>query len=95
MTVSTLGFEESLTVVQHCREIANPNSGFRMQLKRYGERRVTEERSRLREKYLTAGEQLNDETELRRILKEARDKGGRKDDPHPFNPEAFSQKKSN
>ncbi len=37
MTVSSLSFDESLTVVQYCREMANPNYGFRMQLQRYQE----------------------------------------------------------
>ncbi len=37
MTVSTLSFDEALTVVQHCREMANPNAGFRTQLMRYQE----------------------------------------------------------
>ena len=37
MTVSTLSFDESLLVVKHCREMANPNFGFRMQLKKYSE----------------------------------------------------------
>lgn len=35
MTVSKLKFEEALSVVQHCREMANPNMGFRAQLVAY------------------------------------------------------------
>jgi len=35
MTISTLDFQEALTVVQFCREVANPNYGFRMQLMKY------------------------------------------------------------
>ena len=42
MTVSTLGFEEALTVVQYCREMANPNFGFRMQLRKYSETKLEE-----------------------------------------------------
>ena len=40
MTVSTLSFDESLTVVQHCRQMANPNMGFRAQLVRYQEEKL-------------------------------------------------------
>ena len=42
MTVSTLSFDEALKVVQFCREIANPNLGFRTQLQRYQEDRLLE-----------------------------------------------------
>ena len=35
MTVSEKSFEECLTAVRACREIANPNFGFRLQLKQY------------------------------------------------------------
>ena len=35
MCVSSLGMEESLAVVRFCRDIANPNTGFRMQLKKF------------------------------------------------------------
>ncbi len=94
MTISSLDFEESLTVVQYCREIANPNFGFRTQLKKYEETKVDEERKRLREKYHSGEVNLQDEKDLRRILTEARAKFGQKEDPFPFNPEAFSQKKS-
>ena len=37
MTVSTLSYDEALRVVQHCREMANPNMGFRAQLMKYQE----------------------------------------------------------
>ena len=37
MSVSSLSFDEALTVVQHCRQMANPNMGFRAQLVRYQE----------------------------------------------------------
>ena len=42
MTVSTLDFQEALTVVQFCREVANPNYGFRMQLMKYEEGKLKE-----------------------------------------------------
>ena len=42
MTVSRLGFDESLTVVQHCREMANPNAGFRAQLVQYQQDKLLE-----------------------------------------------------
>ena len=45
MTVSTLDFEESLTVVQFCREMANPNFGFRQQLRAYSETKLPEVRA--------------------------------------------------
>lgn len=35
MTVSSLGFKDALKAVKHCRECANPNFGFRMQLQKY------------------------------------------------------------
>lgn len=37
MTVSDHSFEECLTAVRACREVANPNFGFRLQLQKYGE----------------------------------------------------------
>ena len=37
MTVSEFNFEECLTAVRACREVANPNYGFRLQLKQYEE----------------------------------------------------------
>ena len=37
MSVSTLNFHEALSVVQYCREVANPNMGFRTQLAHYHE----------------------------------------------------------
>ena len=42
MTVSEHGFEACLTAVRACREIANPNCGFRMQLKQYEEGKMKE-----------------------------------------------------
>lgn len=42
MTISSLSFEEALSVVQYCREVANPNLGFRMQLKKYEESTLEE-----------------------------------------------------
>lgn len=35
MTVTEFNFEDCLTAVRHCRELANPNYGFRMQLRQY------------------------------------------------------------
>ena len=35
LTVSTLNYEEAMTVMQYCRRVAGPNFGFRMQLKKY------------------------------------------------------------
>ncbi len=40
MTVSSLGFQDALRVVKHCREPANPNFGFRTQLQRYQEEKL-------------------------------------------------------
>jgi len=40
MTVSTLSFDDALKVVQYCREMANPNYGFRMQLQRFQEEKL-------------------------------------------------------
>ena len=37
MSISTLTAEEALSVVRHCRKIANPNYGFQKQLKEYEE----------------------------------------------------------
>lgn len=42
MTVSEYNFEECLTAVRACREVANPNYGFRMQLKQYEEGKMTD-----------------------------------------------------
>jgi len=42
MTISTLDFQEALTVVQFCREVANPNYGFRMQLMKYEQGKLKE-----------------------------------------------------
>ena len=42
MTISEHNFEECLTAVRACREIANPNYGFRMQLKKYEEGKLKE-----------------------------------------------------
>ena len=42
MCVSTLGMEESLAVVRFCRDIANPNVGFRMQLKKFARDKLDE-----------------------------------------------------
>ena len=42
MTISSLSFEEALSVVQYCREVANPNLGFRMQLRKYEESTLEE-----------------------------------------------------
>lgn len=94
MTISTLGFEESLTVVKHCREIANPNFGFKTQMRKYGDKQVEEERKKLKLKYDGVGGHLEDEKDLRSILKEAQGKVGQREDPHPFDPEAFTRKKS-
>ena len=46
MCVSSLGMEESLTVVRFCRDIANPNFGFRMQLKKFAEEQLEKVRAR-------------------------------------------------
>lgn len=35
LTISTLKYEEALAVLQFSRKVANPNFGFRMQLKKY------------------------------------------------------------
>ena len=37
MTVSEHSFEECLAAVRMCREVANPNFGFRLQLQKYAE----------------------------------------------------------
>ena len=42
MTVSEYNFEECLTAVRACREVANPNYGFRMQLKQYEGGKMTD-----------------------------------------------------
>lgn len=42
MTISKLSFDECLTVVQHCREMANPNAGFRAQLVQYQQDKLLE-----------------------------------------------------
>lgn len=36
MTVTNLPFEQALKVVQYSRTIANPNDGFKRQLKKFG-----------------------------------------------------------
>ena len=42
MTVSEKNFEECLMAVRACREVANPNFGFRLQLKQYEEGKMRE-----------------------------------------------------
>ena len=66
MTVSSFSFEESLTVVQYCREMANPNYGFRLQLKRFEEDCLAEVRGQTKcrtrawvYRVVTQGEQNN------------------------------------
>lgn len=98
MTVSSFSFEESLTVVQYCREMANPNYGFRLQLKRFEEDCLAEERQRVRETFPESS-RLSDDLQLGDVLQKAREKFGQKssrrsNDPFPFDPDAFSSKKS-
>ena len=45
MCVSSLGMEESLAVVRFCRDIANPNFGFRMQLKKFADEQLEKVRT--------------------------------------------------
>lgn len=40
MCVSSLSMDESLAVVKFCRDIANPNFGFRMQLQKFQEEKL-------------------------------------------------------
>ena len=40
MCISLLGMEESLAVVKFCRDVANPNAGFRKQLKKFAKEQL-------------------------------------------------------
>ncbi len=71
MTVSTLTYEEALTVLTYSRKVANPNFGFRMQLKKYQKEELEKARASLKEKFPDST--LNDETELRQKLAEAKE----------------------
>lgn len=97
MTVSSLDFEESLTVVQFCREMANPNFGFRQQLRVYSETKLPEERKRVLAQFPNT-DKLGDEQQLRDLLKQARVKFSQSSPAqqgfYSFNPDAFSRKKS-
>ncbi|XP_064393396.1 dual specificity protein phosphatase 22-B-like [Halichondria panicea] len=73
MTVSSLGFQDALMVVKHCREIANPNFGFRLQLKQYEEEQLSSERKRVQAQYPDT-KKLNDDEKLKELLTEARKK---------------------
>ena len=69
MTVSTLTYEEALTVLQYSRRVANPNFGFRMQLKKYARETLEGERKDLKERFPDSS--LDDDSELRKKFVEA------------------------
>lgn len=51
MSVSHLCWRDALRVVRVGRKIANPNSGFQLQLQDFENNRVDEERRRMKERY--------------------------------------------
>lgn len=51
MSVSHLSWRDALRVVRVGRKIANPNSGFQLQLQDYEHNRVDDERRRMKERY--------------------------------------------
>jgi atypical dual specificity phosphatase len=60
MSVTPLTWREALRVVRVGRQIANPNSGFQMQLQDFEVNRVVEERKRMKERYPSLALQLSD-----------------------------------
>lgn len=75
MCVSSLGMEESLSVVRFCRDIANPNFGFRMQLKKFAEEQLEKERKRILDKFPESHRlKDSDERHLQDTLKKAKEK---------------------
>lgn len=51
MSVSHLNWHEALRVVRVGRKIANPNSGFQIQLQDFENNKLTEERRRMKERF--------------------------------------------
>jgi protein-tyrosine phosphatase len=73
MTVSEHSFEECLTAVRACREVANPNFGFRLQLQKYAEGKLKSERLRVLKEYPTTPS-LGDNAAIERLLRVGREK---------------------
>lgn len=51
MSISNLNWREALRVVRVGRKIANPNSGFQLQLQEFENNRLDEERRRMKERF--------------------------------------------
>ena len=44
MSISSLGYNDSLIIVKHCRSVAGPNGGFIAQLEKYEKEKVVKVR---------------------------------------------------
>lgn len=58
MSVSNLNWREALRVTRVGRKIANPNSGFQLQLQDFENNKVDEERRRMKERYPSIASKL-------------------------------------
>ncbi|XP_076335201.1 dual specificity protein phosphatase 22-like isoform X2 [Tachypleus tridentatus] len=67
MSVTSLSYRDALKVIRGARSVANPNFGFQKQLSDFEQRRVKEERKRLRTNY-PDHELHADERECRKLL---------------------------
>lgn len=68
MTVTNLGWRDSLNAIRGGRECANPNFGFQKQLQQYEQEGVADARVKLREKY-PDHDYAKDEEECQQLLK--------------------------
>lgn len=58
MSVSNLSWRDALRVVRVGRKIANPNTGFQLQLQDFEINKLEEERRRMKERYPSVASEL-------------------------------------
>lgn len=68
MSVSDLNWREALRVVRVGRKIANPNSGFQIQLQDFESNRLVEERRRMKERFPSLAVRESDQEYIYRAL---------------------------
>lgn len=68
MSISHLNWREALRVVRVGRKIANPNSGFQIQMQEFENSRVDEERRRMKERFPSLALYDTDQTYIYRAL---------------------------
>ncbi|KAK3085954.1 hypothetical protein FSP39_011254 [Pinctada imbricata] len=98
MTVTNLGWKDSLNAIRGARTCANPNFGFQKQLQQFEAQKLSKERKRVKEKF--APSPHNDIEECKRLLEAFQrfvlhgDPKEKDDGLYPIPPNAYRNKKA-